>query len=120
LSLLGGVMRDFASTTPDGLMTLSLFGTFLILYFIFHSLLSREPNQITLFTSVAGATLLNLILVFAFNRLFAVFGLGTPLEPMNFLKQQVLFNLIFNLIFTYPVFQYYLWTQKLTHSKQAR
>jgi hypothetical protein len=118
LTLTGGLLLDFVSGSPDGLVTMSLICVFLILYFIVNSVLAREVSQIILFTSVAAATLVYFLLFFLFNQFFGLFHLATHLGVKYILTVELPLMLLFNLIFTYPVFQYYLWTQKwATHFK---
>lgn len=118
LALTGGLLLDFISGTPDGLTILSLLVVFLLSYFIVNSVLSRESSQIILFTSVAAATIAYFLLYILFSKLFGIFGLTSNLSVNFLLTRQLPFTLLFNLLFTYPVLQYYLWTKKcLTHLK---
>ncbi|MEJ0021278.1 MAG: hypothetical protein WDN47_01710 [Candidatus Doudnabacteria bacterium] len=114
LTLTGGLLLDFVSGSPDGLVTMSLLGVFLLLYFIVNSVLAREVTQIILFTSVAVSTVAYFALFLIFNRIFGLFGLDTALDLPYMLSVGLPLMLLFNLIFTYPIFQYYLWMQKWT------
>ena len=114
LTLAGGLLLDFISGSPDGLVTMSLLGVFLLSYFIVNSVLSREVNQFILFTSVAGATLSYFILFLLFNRIFGFFHLDTPLGFRYIFTVELPLMLLFNIIFTYPVFQYFILVQKWT------
>lgn len=110
LALTGGLLLDFVSGAPDGLLAFSILGVFLLMYFIVNTLLAREPSQIILFTSVAAGTLAYFILFLLANVLLHS---GT-LDIRHVLAVQLPLMLLFNLIFTYPVYQYYLWVQNLT------
>ncbi len=112
LTLTGGLLLDFVSGTPDGLVTMSLLVVFLLLYFVVNSVLSRNVTLVILFSSVATATIAYFILFLLFNRLFGLLGLHSPLSVSFLLTRQLPLTLFFNLLLTYPVLQYYLWIQK--------
>lgn len=114
LAITGGVLLDLAAGTPDGLMALSLLCVFLFLYWIVNSALAREPSQVILFTSVAAGTIAYFIIFLLLNRVFGVFGLSAGLSTRYVLTVELPWSLMFNLLFTYPVFQYYLKVQKWT------
>ena len=119
LAILGGLLLDFVSGSSDGLATMSLLGAFLVLFFVVNTVLSREVSQIILFTSVIASTVSYFIFFLLFNQLFRIFGLSANLSVNYILTTELPLTLLFNIIFTYPVFQYYLWLQKLTHSKKV-
>ncbi|MEO8065304.1 MAG: hypothetical protein ABI643_00420 [Candidatus Doudnabacteria bacterium] len=114
LTIAGGLFLDFLSGTPDGLVTMTMVCVFLLLYFIVNSVLARESSQIILFTSVAASTIVYFIIFLVMNRLFGIFRLSTALDYNYVFKVDLPLTLMFNLIFTYPVFKYYLFTEKLT------
>jgi hypothetical protein len=113
LTLIGGLLLDFSSGVPDGLVTMSLLCVFLLLYFIVNSVLAREPSQIILFSSVASATIAYFVIFLSLNQIFSLVHLTTNLGVKYVLTVELPLSLLFNLIFTYPIFQYYLWVQKL-------
>ncbi len=109
LTLVSGLLLDFLSGLPDGVIMISLFAIFLILYFVVNTVLEREPNQIVLFTSVAAATIGFYLLIFVLRGLR---------DPAFLLLNQLPKALVLNLIFTFPVFRYYSKiNQWLTHLK---
>jgi hypothetical protein len=113
LTITGGLLLDFVSGAPDGLITMSLLGIFLLAYFVLNTLLSRDPNQVILFTTVAGGTAAYIIFFLLFNQFFKIFHLGTPVGVGYLFKVELPLSLLFNLIFTYPIFQYYQWVTHL-------
>jgi hypothetical protein len=113
LALTGGLLLDFLSGVPDGIVTMSLLCVFLLLYFIVNSVLARESSRIILFTSVASASLAYFIIFLLFNQLFSLFRLTANFDIPYVLTVRLPLSLLLNLIFTYPVFQYYLLVQKL-------
>lgn len=112
LTLTGGLLLDFVSGTPEGLVTMSLLVVFLLLYFVLNSIIAREPNQIILFSSVAAATVAYFIVFLILNQVFGFLRLGTALDTAYILRHELPLTIFFNLMFTYPVFQYYLWIHK--------
>jgi hypothetical protein len=104
LTLTGGLLLDFVSGTPDGILTASTLIVFLLLYFIVNSIIAREPNQIILFSSVAATTIGYFLIVELFYHTGYKFVL----------TRQLPWALLFNLLLTYPVFMYYLLIQKWT------
>lgn len=114
LSLAGGLFLDFASGTPDGLITMSILCVFVLLYFIVNSVLARDASQIILFTSVASATIAYFIIFLLLDQIFGLFQLTADLGYKYVLTVQLPLAVLFNLIFTYPVLKYYLWIQKTT------
>ena len=110
IAAISGVLLDLISGSRDGTITLSMLVIFLLLYWILHSVVSREPNQLTLLVSVAGATC-------AYFLLYLVFNGVSGLE--YFLGAQMLLTIILNVVFTYPVLQYYLMIEKLIPNEKS-
>lgn len=114
LAIAGGLLLDFVSGSPDGLVTMSLLAVFLILYFVVNSVFSREMNQIILFTTVAAATISYFIFFLLLDQLFRIFNLSTSLGLGYLLTHELPLMLVFNLLLTYPVLKYYQWVWNLT------
>lgn len=114
LAIAGGLILDFVSGSPDGLVTMSLMSVFLILYFVVNSVFSREMNQMVLFTAVAAATISYFIFFLLFNQMFRMLNLSTNLGLGYLLSHELPLILVFNLLLTYPVLKYYQWVQGLT------
>lgn len=114
LTIAGGLLLDFVSGSPDGLVTMTLMAIFLILYFVVNSVLSREPNQMVLFTAVAAATISYFIFFLLFNQLLGLLNLSTSLGVGYLFTRELPLMLVFNLLLTYPVLKYYQWVQGLT------
>ena len=113
ITLACGVLLDLASGTADGLITMSLVSALLILYFLLNSWVSREANRLVLFSAVAGTTVLYFFLFMVFNRIFAVFNLGQNLQLNYFFLRILPLSLLFNLIFTYPIFLYFSYVRSI-------
>ena len=113
IALMGGLLMDFASGSPDGLITMSLLTVFLILHLILKEFLSREPNRFILIATVVSATLLYYIAFLAVDQLFGLIHLAEKTDVRYLLSVQLPLSIMWNLIFSYPIFQYYFWTQNL-------
>ena len=111
IALIGGMMLDLISGTADGMISLSMFTIFLILYFILHALVNKEPSNLILFSSVAVTSIVYFFVFLAFNAIFLIFRLNQTLDYKYFLGSELILTLFFNLLFTYPVFKYYSYVQ---------
>jgi cell shape-determining protein MreD len=113
ITLVGGLLLDFVSGSPDGLVSMSLLAVFLVMRFVESEILSREPNRFILAVSVAASTVLYFCVFLAVDRLFGFFNL-TPKPEVGFiLSVQLPLTLMWNLIFAYPIFKFYSLTQNL-------
>ncbi len=113
ITLLGGLLLDFVSGSVDGLITMSLVSVFLILHLILKEFLSRDPNIYILAATVAGATLLYYFAFLGVNQLFGILNLATKSDTGYLLKVQLPLAMMWNLIFSYLIFHYYILVQKL-------
>jgi hypothetical protein len=102
--LLGGLTLDIISSSLDGIVSISLILVFLILHLILNEFLSREPNQLIIFATVAGATIL-------FFGTFMIFDQTPDIAYQLTVKLPI--ALIWNIIFAYPIYLYYTWIQNL-------
>ena len=108
LAVGAGVILDFLSGAPDGIFALTFVVVFLLLYFIINNVLSREPNLLILFSSVAASTISYFIFLMIFNQLFKVVHLGSEINWRAVVLSDLPWSLFFNLLATYPVSRYYL------------
>lgn len=107
IALIGGILLDFSSGTPDGLITISLLAVFLVLHFLLNEILSREPNRFILFAAVALGTVFYFGAFLAVDRLFGLFNLKSGIDIRQLLTIQLPLMLVFNSLFTYPVLKFY-------------
>jgi hypothetical protein len=114
LALGSGIVLDILSGLPDGVFAIAFVLVFLLLYFIVHNILTKEPNMLILFSAVAAGTLVYYILMIGITEFFSFFGSRHLIDVKGVLIMDLAKNLIFNLVFTYPVLQVYLWIEKLT------
>jgi len=119
LVLISGIMLDFISGLPDGLLIASSFATYLILYFTFSALLVSESNLVILFSSVLAATVIFFVLYLVFHQLLFALHLTTKIDIAYLFKVSLPIEALFNLVFTYPIYKFFSWIQKITHLKQA-
>ncbi|HEX9503200.1 MAG TPA: hypothetical protein VF974_02655 [Patescibacteria group bacterium] len=125
ITILGGLLMDFVSGSPDGLITMSLLIVFLILHLILKEFLSREPNRFILVATVASGTILFYFAFLVVDQLFGIIHLAEKSDVRYLLSVQLPLAVMWNLIFSYPVFQYYFLTQSLasrmpTHEEPIR
>lgn len=113
ITLLGGILMDFVSGAPDGLLSMSLLSAFLIMHLILSEILSRDPNRFILAASVVGSTIVYFVAFIVFAKLFSFFGLTDATDTGYLLTIQLPLNLMWNLIFAYPVFLFYTLIQNL-------
>ncbi len=118
IALIGGVMLDLISGSADGIISMTMFSIFLIMYFILHTLLHKEPSMLILFSSVAITTIIYFFVFLGLNSIFLVFHLNHVMDYKYFFGDKLISNLFFNLLFTYPVYKYYSVVQSwVTHLK---
>ncbi|OGE74188.1 MAG: hypothetical protein A3I07_01445 [Candidatus Doudnabacteria bacterium RIFCSPLOWO2_02_FULL_42_9] len=113
ITLMGGLITDFMSGLPDGVMTISFLLAFLILHFILNEILAREANRFILGVAVLGSTLVYFFSVIFVSYIFSWFNLVTQIDFMYLLSSRLPLLLLWNLIFTYPILMYYTWIQNL-------
>lgn len=119
IAMIGGLLMDFLSGSPDGLITASLLFVFLILYFVLNSLISREPNRFVLFSAVAVATVGFFAFFLGFNQVFSFFKISNSINLEYYFSVQLPIALVLNLVLTYPVFKFCLWVQNLIPSEST-
>jgi hypothetical protein len=123
ITVLGGLLLDFVSGSPDGLISISLLVVFLIMRVVLNEILSREPNRFILAASVAGSTLIYFLTFLAVDRLFGFFNLTQKPEIGYLLSVQLPLTMMWNLIFAYPIFRFYSVVQnlasKLPHHEES-
>jgi hypothetical protein len=113
ITIMGGILLDFASGAADGLITISLLTVFLVLQLVLREFLSREPNRLILAATILGATIIYYLSYSIVNKLFMLVGLaGNP--DVNYLfTVQLPLAMMWNLIFAYLVYLYYVLVQNL-------
>ncbi|MBX4191449.1 MAG: rod shape-determining protein MreD [Candidatus Doudnabacteria bacterium] len=113
ITLLGGLLLDFVSGSPDGVITMSLLIVFLVLHVVLREFLSREPNKYILAATIAGGTLIYYLAYIAINRLFMWIHLADKTDVRYLFSVQLPLAIMWNLIFAYPIFKFYILTQSL-------
>jgi hypothetical protein len=107
LALFGGIMLDFVSPLPDGLMLTSFLVTIMLINFIVNRVLAREPNYLIFLGSVFGGTIIFLATLIVFNKILVSFQIQSTLDYNNLIFYQSWVGLAWNLIFTYPTLALY-------------
>jgi len=119
ITIIGGLLLDFVSGSPDGLISISLLSAFLILHVVMHEILSREPNRFILVSAVATGTVLYFLAFIVVDRLFSLFHLAQNPDMRYLLTVLLPLALMWNLIFAYPLLRYYSWVQNLASKIRA-
>ncbi len=114
ITLMGGVLLDFISGTPDGLISMSLVLTYLIVGFVLNEILSREANRLIIFASVAFGNIVYFLVFVSLTWLFRFFHLTNTVDTKYLLSVQLPLALMWNTIFAYPIFIFYSWVQNLS------
>ena len=113
ITLLGGILLDFASALPDGILSISLLITYLILYFALQEILSKEANRFILVSTVAAGTIVFFLVLSAVVWMFGVLHISQNVDTQHWLIRLMPLTLIWNLIFVYPIFFFYSLVQNL-------
>jgi hypothetical protein len=113
ITILGGLLLDFVSGSPDGLLSMSLVAAFLVMHLVLSEILSREPNRFILATSVVGTVVIYFVSFIIFSKIFGVFGLTENQDLRYLFAVQLPLTLMWNLIFSYPIFLFYTLIQNL-------
>jgi hypothetical protein len=101
--LFSGLMLDFMSGTVDGTMVLCMLAVFFGTYVFVTKFISRELNQLTLIISIVGSTVVYSLALVIVNLLFSKLNIDQRLDYDFILGRKLLFDLITNLIFAYPI-----------------
>ena len=107
LTLTCGIISDFLSSAPDGLITISLLFVFFIMVLVINNVLTREPSLLILFSSVAAATIGYFIFFALFNQIFKIFHFVVLIDLRNYWLISLPKSILFNLLLTYPILIYY-------------
>ena len=113
LGLVGGLMLDFTSPFPDGLIIVCCLIVILLLDFVINKILAREPSYLIYFGSVLGGTIVFFVSLVIVNKIFIIFKINSLLNYDYILFHASWIGLILNLIFTYPVLRLYLFMENL-------
>jgi hypothetical protein len=120
ITAISGVMMDFASGLPDGVMLLSLFCASGMVYILTNWLITREYGWITLFATSAVMSTLFFLLVLGFAKIFDLVAFDVSIDYAYFFTRKILWYIVINLILTYPVYIYYLLIKRLISKIQKR
>ena len=115
ITIIGGLLLDFVSGSPDGLVSISLLTAYLLMRVVLNRVLSREPNRFILAASVAATTFLYFFAFLAADRLFSIINLIQSTDLLYLFTVQLPLTLMWNLIFAYPIFVFYSFVQNLAY-----
>jgi hypothetical protein len=113
ISLVGGTFLGFVSGAADAILLLSSVVEFLIVYFIVHEVLARDPNRLILFGSAGFGTVIYFATYLGMVSLLGILGLVHKSDLNFILSNQLPLTLMWNLVFVYPVLFYLNMVEKL-------
>ncbi len=116
--LTSGILMDFVSGLPDGIMLLSLMFSAFCIYALVSWFISKEFNIGILFLSSGLMTLLFFVAVLGFGKIFDLLGFEVNLEYSYLLTHTFVWYFGLNLLLTYPIYVYYLAIKQLQHKTQ--
>lgn len=107
LALICAAGLDLASGTA-GTAVLAMLILFYLMHFAVNNIVDREPNQLILFATVAGGTVIYFGLFWTVHFAFGRLGAQVPgLAGREFFLMDLPVAIVLNLVFTYPVFMFY-------------
>lgn len=113
IGAIGGVLLDFFSGLPDGVILVALLGSVTGSYYIGQSVFTEKlSNLILLFYTAIASILFLLIAAFA-QYLLTLGGIGHLPDISYLLTRKLGADVIFNLLFLFPVYYYYELQSKL-------
>jgi hypothetical protein len=113
ITVLGGLLLDFLSGSADGLLSMSMVISFLIVHLLLNEILARDANRFILAASVGGATVIYFAAFIVLTQIFGWIGLAGEPDTRYLLSVQLPLSMMWNLIFTYPIFLFYTLIQNL-------
>lgn len=105
--ILSGLLLDFFSGLPDGILTLSLIVAALTVYFLSKAVLATYSHRLILFISVLGASLIFNLSVILVSLLLSIFDLVQPGEVLRNVWSVLWLNLFLTAILAYPMLWLY-------------
>jgi cell shape-determining protein MreD len=111
--LFGGIMLDFLSPYPDGLLTLSFITAALMIQKTFSYYFKTEDGLKFVFPAVFFQTLLFYFFVFVFEHVLFKAKLLPATQGAFVFSPMLLWYVLVNLLFAYPVYRYYCFVLKL-------
>jgi hypothetical protein len=108
-----GIMLDFVSGLPDGILLIALglasgFG-----YVLLHWWLARDYNNWILLVAAGAVTIVNFLATLGVAKLFSLAGLGGGLDYGYLLGHELVWAVVLNLLLAFPVYLYYVGTRKI-------
>lgn len=103
-ALFAGVLLDFFSGTPDGLLTLSLLMSTVGTYFIARGFISSQRWILFVFGSVLVGSVLFILSFLIINWMFGFINLSVVINYPQLLRQKIWLDLLWNLLFAFPIF----------------
>ncbi|MBI2355720.1 MAG: rod shape-determining protein MreD [Candidatus Doudnabacteria bacterium] len=111
-ALLAGMLADFVSALPDGVMTISFLILVMAIRLAGRLFSEKKENFLAQAGVMLAAVVAYYFLAFFVSEIFARLGLGASFSLVDSLKK-IWLEAILDLIVLYPVYLYYLLVSKL-------
>lgn len=115
--ILSGLLLDFFSGLPDGVLTLSLVIAALTGYFLSHAVLAAYNHRLILFVSILSASLVFNLSVILFTLFLSIFNLVNAGEVARQVFSGLLIHLSLTAVLSYPIMWLYESVQRIKLSK---
>jgi len=116
VAVAGGLMLDFLTGFPDGLVTFSLLITWGTLHLLFEMFINRELNAWIFILSVLGGTWIYALSLILVSGVYSLFDYGLVFNWTVFVLDHLLLAVLINLLFSLLVWKYIKFTEFLINS----
>jgi hypothetical protein len=107
LSIGVGVLLDFFSGLPDGIMVVSVVGSMLAAYYLSQMVFTEQLSTFLILFYTILSTIVFFLAVLLSNYILTAFDLGRSVNFSNLFSLKLGADVIFNLIALYPIYWIY-------------
>lgn len=108
LAVVSGILLDFVSGLPDGIMLLSIIISVGFLMLLKSMFLRKEQHFLFVYAATGLMSLVFFLLILSINQLFILLGLSASrLETTYLLGMNLVWFVVLNIIVAFPVLYYY-------------
>lgn len=116
LTIASGLFLDFFSGLPDGIITFSLVGAVLLAYYLSQMVFTEQLSTfLILFYTIIGSIIFFLLIILS-NYILGFVNVGREINFEYLFTVKLGSDVIFNLVFLYPVY----WLYQLQSELQFR
>ncbi|HYC79899.1 MAG TPA: hypothetical protein VEC17_02640 [Candidatus Binatia bacterium] len=107
ISIFAGILLDYFSGLPDGVMVLSMLAATAAAYYLGNMVSAQKLSNFLILFYILFSTMGFFLFVLIATEVLAVFGLVSRMDWDGLLTRKLGADVIFNLIFLYPIFWLY-------------